>query len=68
MRGDAMIAAWIIEGDVLYVRKTANRAEANGKLIVCRLDDALTVKRATDEDAERYAQIGIVVAVARELV
>lgn len=82
MRGDAMIEAWIIEGDVLFVQKSASHADAHGKLVVCRLDGALTVKRmqaeagmitlsepslTIPEDADRYEQLGIVVAVARDL-
>lgn len=82
MRGDAMIEAWIIEGDVLFVQKTARHADAHGKLAVCRLDGALTVKRVQadagmitlsapvltmPEDTERYEQIGIVVGMARDL-
>jgi hypothetical protein len=58
----SMRDAGILEGDVLFVRRTTDVAV--GQIIVCRVDGTLTVKRANDEPC---VQIGIVVGVARDL-
>ncbi|MFP5246981.1 MAG: LexA family protein [Thermoanaerobaculia bacterium] len=44
-RGDSMINAGILEGDILFVRKTRNHRFANGRIVVCRLNGTFTVKR-----------------------
>lgn len=69
MRGDSMIDAGIFEGDVLFVRRTTDPAEAVGRIVVCRIEGTFTVKRFTeeDEDAEGCVQIGIAVGVTRDL-
>jgi transcriptional regulator with XRE-family HTH domain len=43
--GDSMIDAGILDGDILFVRRTRNRTAANGHVIVGRLDGTFTVKR-----------------------
>lgn len=44
-RGDSMIDAGILDGDILFVRKTRNYRTANKEIVVCRLDGTFTVKR-----------------------
>jgi SOS-response transcriptional repressor LexA len=44
-RGDSMIDAGILDGDILFVRRTTNRRVANGHVVVGRLDGTFTVKR-----------------------
>jgi transcriptional regulator with XRE-family HTH domain len=86
-RGDSMIDAGILDGDILFVRRTRNRTAANGHVVVGRLDGTFTVKRlhvekdaitltseshgrhtiTINEEAERFALIGIVVGLARDL-
>ncbi|HET8799191.1 MAG TPA: LexA family transcriptional regulator, partial [Thermoanaerobaculia bacterium] len=43
--GDSMIDAGIRPGDVLYVRTGVTRAEANGRIVVCRYGSFDCVKR-----------------------
>jgi repressor LexA len=43
VRGDSMIDAGILNGDLLAVHKTPDAA--NGQIVVARLDDEVTVKR-----------------------
>lgn len=42
--GDSMLGAGIIDGDVLYVRPVRSTREANGRIVVCRVDDVTYVK------------------------
>jgi repressor LexA len=43
VRGDSMIEAGILDGDLLAVHKTSEAA--NGQIVVARVDDEVTVKR-----------------------
>jgi repressor LexA len=43
VRGDSMVDAGILDGDLLAVHKTAEAA--NGQIVVARIDDEVTVKR-----------------------
>jgi repressor LexA len=43
VRGDSMIEAGILDGDLLAVHKTAEAA--NGQIVVARVDEEVTVKR-----------------------
>lgn len=43
VRGDSMIRAGILDGDLLAVHKTAEAA--NGQIVVARIEDEVTVKR-----------------------
>jgi repressor LexA len=43
VRGDSMIDAGILDGDLLAVHKTTEAA--NGQIVVARVDDEVTVKR-----------------------
>ena len=42
--GDAMSGAGILDGDVVYVRPVRGTREANGRVVVCRVDDAEYVR------------------------
>jgi SOS-response transcriptional repressor LexA len=48
-RGDSMIDAGILDGDVLFVRKTRNPQVANRQVVVGRLNGTFTVKRLNVE-------------------
>jgi repressor LexA len=43
--GDSMIDAAILDGDVLYLRKAHNFADAEGEIVVCSVDGSIYVKR-----------------------
>jgi SOS-response transcriptional repressor LexA len=43
--GDSMIDAGILNGDILFVRRTRNPTAANGRVVVGRLNGTFTVKR-----------------------
>lgn len=42
--GDSMIGAGIADRDTLFVKPTRSTREANGRVVVCRVDDAEYVK------------------------
>lgn len=42
---DTMIGAGILEGDTIYVRTTVADVEADGEIVVCRLNGALKLKK-----------------------
>ena len=42
--GDAMSGAGIMDGDIVYVRRLRGTREANGRVVVCRVDDAEYVR------------------------
>ena len=48
-RGDSMIDAGILDGDVLFVRRTRNPQVANRQVVVGRLNGTFTVKRLNVE-------------------
>jgi transcriptional regulator with XRE-family HTH domain len=54
-RGDSMIDAGILDGDILFVRRTRNRTAANGHVVVGRLDGTFTVKRLHVEKGRDHA-------------
>ena len=43
VRGDSMLEAGILDGDLIAVHKTPEAA--NGQIVVARVDDEVTVKR-----------------------
>lgn len=43
--GDSMIEAGILEGDILFVRRSRNPRVANRQIVVCRIDGTFAVKR-----------------------
>ncbi len=45
VRGDSMVGAGILDGDLLVVHKAVEAA--NGQIVVARIDDEVTVKRFT---------------------
>jgi repressor LexA len=54
VRGDSMIDAGILDGDLIAVRKT-NTAEV-GQIIVARIDDEVTVKRLERDGSNAVLQ------------
>lgn len=54
VRGDSMIDAGILDGDLIAVRKT-NTAEV-GQIIVARIDDEVTVKRLERQGSKAVLQ------------
>lgn len=48
--GDSMIDAGILDGDILFVRRTTNRTAANRHIVVGQLDGTFTVKRLQIEN------------------
>lgn len=50
--GDSMSGAGILDGDILYVRPMRTAREANGRVVICRVDGATYVK-ALDARAGR---------------
>ncbi|MET1254285.1 transcriptional repressor LexA [Aliikangiella maris] len=54
VRGDSMIDAGILDGDLIAVRKT-NTAEV-GQIVVARIDDEVTVKRLERQGANAVLQ------------
>jgi len=48
--GDSMIDAGILDGDILFVRRTRNPTVANGHIVVGLLDGTFTVKRFQTEN------------------
>lgn len=47
--GDSMTGAGILDGDLLFVRKTRNWRGAHQHIVVCRLEGTFTVKRLVIE-------------------
>jgi SOS-response transcriptional repressor LexA len=78
MLGDAMTEEGIREGDILYVQPTSNIRAAAGRIVVCRLDGALLIRKLLTtgrgfrlqsgdtsvavSDTEAFELLGIVVA------
>src|SRR5438309_8473106 len=44
-QGDSMTDAAILDGDLLYVRKIRSGDDAEGKIVVCKVDGSIYVKR-----------------------